>query len=132
MIESARRRLAYEELFFVQLLHARARHRIRHEGVGTALDGSATLVAPFIEALPFELTAAQSRSWEEIRRDMEAQSRMYRLLQGDVGSGKTVVAAAAMLKAVENGRQAALMAPTELLAEQHLRVLTRLTSDRVR
>jgi len=128
-IEPARRRLAYEELFFVQLLHARARRRIRDEGGGVALDGASTLVERFLEGLPFELTAAQSRAWAEIRADMETPLRMYRLLQGDVGSGKTVVAAAAMLKAVENGRQAALMAPTELLAEQHARNLTRLTSE---
>ncbi len=127
VIEPARRRLAYEELFFVQLLHARARRRIRHEGAGVALDRASTLVNRFIEGLPFELTTAQSRAWSEIRADMESPSRMYRLLQGDVGSDKTVVAAAAMLKAVENGRQAALMAPTELLAEQHTRNLARLT-----
>jgi ATP-dependent DNA helicase RecG len=128
-IEPARRRLAYEELFFVQLLHARARRRIRHDGAGVALDATSTLAERFLEGLPFELTPAQSRAWTEIRADMEAPARMYRLLQGDVGSGKTVVAAAAMLKAVENGRQAALMAPTELLAEQHVRSLTHLTSE---
>jgi ATP-dependent DNA helicase RecG len=127
-VEPARRRLAYEELFFIQLLHARARRQVRREGDGVACDGPETLVKPFLDALPFSFTAAQTRAWAEIRSDMEEPSRMYRLLQGDVGSGKTVVAAAAMLKAVENDRQAAIMAPTELLAEQHFRSLSRLTS----
>ncbi len=126
-IEPARRRLAYEELFFVQLLHARARHRAREAGPGFAFTAPSSLVDPFIDRLPFVLTPAQQRAWAEIREDMEAPIRMYRLLQGDVGSGKTVVAAAAMLKAVENGQQAAFMAPTELLAEQHFRTLTDLT-----
>ncbi len=125
-VEPARRRLAYEELFFLQLLHARARARRQERAEGIAFDGEPGLVPDFLEALPFRLTDAQARAWEEIRGDMEAPRRMYRLLQGDVGSGKTVVAAAAMLKAVENGRQAAMMAPTELLAEQHARTLREL------
>ncbi len=125
-VESATRRLAWEELFFLQLLHARARHEVRSRDPGHGMGAEATLCAPFLAALPFRLTGAQERVWAEIRSDMEDDARMYRLLQGDVGSGKTVVAAAAMLKAVENGLQAVLMAPTELLAEQHLRTLTRL------
>jgi len=124
-LERAIRRLAWEELFFLQLLHARARHEIRNRDPGHGMTAPPTLSAPFLEALPFRLTGAQERAWAEIRSDMEDGARMYRLLQGDVGSGKTVVAAAAMLKAVENGLQAAIMAPTELLAEQHLRTLTR-------
>jgi ATP-dependent DNA helicase RecG len=124
-LEGAVRRLAWEELFFLQLLHARARHEIRNRDPGHGMTAPPTLSVPFLEALPFRLTGAQERAWSEIRSDMEDGARMYRLLQGDVGSGKTVVAAAAMLKAVENGLQAAIMAPTELLAEQHLRTLTR-------
>ncbi|MFV1986465.1 MAG: ATP-dependent DNA helicase RecG [Gemmatimonadota bacterium] len=123
-VEPARRRLAYEELFFLQLLHARARARLRHDVEGIAFTGDPVLTEPFRASLPFELTGAQVRVWEEIRADMEAPAPMNRLLQGDVGSGKTVVAALAMLKAVENDHQAVLMAPTELLAEQHLRTLT--------
>lgn len=117
-VEPARRRLAYEELFFLQLLHARARAARRAEP-GIAMDAPDRLSAAFLSTLPFELTGAQRRVWSELAEDMEAPARMYRLLHGDVGSGKTVVAAAAMLKAVENDTQAVLMAPTELLAEQH-------------
>jgi ATP-dependent DNA helicase RecG len=123
-VEPARRRLAYEELFYLQLLHGRARHnqRLAREGIRFVADR--TLTGHFMDGLPFRLTAAQQRAWSEIEADMEQDLRMYRLLQGDVGSGKTVVAALAMLKAAENGRQAALMAPTELLAEQHHRTLS--------
>ncbi len=122
-LEPARRRLAFEELFFLQLLHARARARLRLDVPGVAFRGPPRLSAPFLERLPFELTGAQRRVWEEIAADMEREAPMNRLLQGDVGSGKTVIAALAMLKAVESGYQAALMAPTELLAEQHQRTL---------
>ena len=125
-VERARRRLAWEELFFLQLLHARARHELRSRQLGIPFAGAERLSDPFLDALPFRLTEAQRRAWGEIRADMEGGARMYRLLQGDVGSGKTVVAVAAMLKAVENDRQAVLMAPTEILAEQHLRTLARL------
>jgi len=125
-VEPARRRLAYEELFFLQLLHARSRARREAAEEGVAFDGPPELSRAFLEVLPFELTGAQRRAWDEIRGDMESPRRMYRLLQGDVGSGKTVVAAAAMLRAVESGHQAALMAPTELLAEQHVRTLREL------
>jgi ATP-dependent DNA helicase RecG len=125
-VEPARRRLAYEELFFLQLLHARARARRDAERPGVAFDAPPGLTAKLRDGLPFELTGAQERAWGEIRRDMEAPRRMYRLLQGDVGSGKTVVAALAMLRAAESGAQAALMAPTEILAEQHLRTLREL------
>ena len=117
-------RLAYEELFFLQLLHARARHRYKSRESGLVLDSPAILTERLLESLPYRLTAAQQRAWKEIRLDMETSSRMYRLLQGDVGCGKTVVAAAAMTRAVDCGRQAVLMAPTELLAEQHQRTLS--------
>ncbi|MFQ5529425.1 MAG: ATP-dependent DNA helicase RecG [Gemmatimonadota bacterium] len=121
-VEPARRRLAYEELFFLQLLHARARQS-RSCQAGTAMAGPPDLSGPFIGSLPFRLTGAQDRAWSEVSADMSSGARMYRLLHGDVGSGKTVIAAAAMLKAVENDRQALLMAPTELLAEQHAATL---------
>ena len=122
-VERALRRLAWEELFFLQLLHARARHAIRSRQQGLAMRAPPVLSARFLESLPFRLTGSQARAWSEIEADMREDARMYRLLQGDVGSGKTVVAVTAMLKAVENGYQAALMAPTELLAEQHIRTL---------
>ena len=123
--ETGRRRLAFEELFFLQLLHARARARMG-ERPGIAFARKDFLVKPFHRQLPFALTGAQKKVLKEIGEDMAAKRRMNRLLQGDVGSGKTVVALFAMLRAVENGYQAALMAPTEILAEQHARTLTRL------
>ena len=83
-------------------------------------------MTPFYRALPFQLTGAQSRAIEDIRRDVQSGTPMNRLLQGDVGSGKTMVAAAAAWLAVQNGKQAALMAPTEILAEQHYQSLTKL------
>ena len=128
-VEPARRRLAYEELFYLQLLHARARHRHRTAAAGIAHSGERRLSEAFLRGLPFRLTRAQGRAWREIEADMERNVRMYRLLQGDVASGKTVIAAAAMLKAIENDRQAVLMAPTELLAEQHCRTLTELMAE---
>jgi ATP-dependent DNA helicase RecG len=127
--EQGRRRLAYEELFFLQLLHARAHHRAATERPGIAFARKDTLVRPFHRALPFALTGAQKRVLKEIGDDMAAPRRMNRLLQGDVGAGKTVVALFAMLRAVENGCQAALMAPTEILAEQHARTLQSLLGE---
>jgi ATP-dependent DNA helicase RecG len=121
-VEPARRRLAYEELFFLQLLHARARAARRAEP-GLELSAPPRLSGAFLEGLPFDLTGAQQRVWGELAADMAAPARMYRLLHGDVGSGKTAIAAAALLKAVENEAQAVLMAPTELLAEQHAATL---------
>jgi len=124
--EQGRRRLAFEELFFLQLLHARTRHRTVAARKGIAFARKDFLVKPFHRQLPFALTGAQKRVLKEIGEDMASPKRMNRLLQGDVGSGKTVVALFAMLRAVENGYQAALMAPTEILAEQHARTLTRM------
>ncbi len=119
----ARRRLAYGELFFLQLLHARSHRQATRERGGIAFRRSNALIRPFHDGLPFELTGAQKRAVREIFGDMTAPRRMNRLLQGDVGSGKTVVAVLAMLLAAESGFQAALMAPTELLAEQHYRTV---------
>jgi ATP-dependent DNA helicase RecG len=114
----ARTRLAYEELFLFQLaLLSSSRNRAENTGVAHAPDGE--LVQRFFSSLPFSLTPGQEKVWQEIKQDMESPRRMARLLQGDVGSGKTVIAGAAMVKAVQGGYQAALMAPTEILAEQH-------------
>ena len=124
--EQARRSLAFEELFVLQVLYARARYENRDRRQGIAFQRKNTLVRPFAEALPFTLTAAQRKVLSEISADMSQPRPMNRLLQGDVGSGKTVVALFAMLRAIENGYQAALMAPTELLAEQHHGTVTRL------
>ena len=118
----ARSRLAFDELLANQLALALIRERMR-EQKGRALQGDGRLRQAALAALPFALTDAQKRCLAEIDADMGAPLRMLRLLQGDVGAGKTVVAFLAMLKAVEAGAQAALMAPTELLARQHLGVL---------
>jgi ATP-dependent DNA helicase RecG len=118
------RRLVFEELFFLQLALARRRQGIRGEP-GIAFDTSAEALAAAIRPIPFELTGAQLRVLEEIARDMARPEPMSRLLQGDVGSGKTAVAFSAMMLAVRSGWQAALMVPTEILAEQHARTLGR-------
>jgi len=116
----AQRRLALEELL-AHHLSMRLRREAQRSGQATRLMPDGELVRRFLGALPFELTAAQRRVLDEIGRDLELTVPMLRLVQGDVGSGKTVVAAAAALAAIEAGRQAAIMAPTELLAEQHFR-----------
>ncbi|MGH7469119.1 MAG: ATP-dependent DNA helicase RecG [Longimicrobiales bacterium] len=127
--QQGRRRLAYEELFFLQLLHALAHHHATAAREGVALQRSDRLVGALFRQLPFQLTGAQTQALREIFQDLTAPVRMHRLLQGDVGSGKTVVALFAMLLAAENGVQSALMAPTELLAEQHAHTLRTLVGE---
>src|SRR5690606_11565090 len=127
--ERGRRRLAYEEIFFLQLLYARAHYRETRQRQGIAFERTNELVGALYRRLPFRLTGAQTRALREIFDDMTSPRRMNRLLQGDVGSGKTVVALFAMLLAAENGYQAALMAPTEILAEQHARTLRNLLGE---
>src|SRR5262249_39959165 len=121
-----RSRLAFEELFFVQLLQQRAKSLAREHRAGIRFVNKRELTTRLREALPFQLTGAQMRATREIVADMVSDRRMQRLLQGDVGSGKTIVALFAALLAIENGYQAAIMVPTELLAEQHARTMTRL------
>lgn len=121
-----RSRLAFDELFFVQLLHQRAKEIAREPRVGIRFTNKRELTTKLRELLPFQLTGAQVRAMREIVADMTSDRRMQRLLQGDVGSGKTIVALFAALLAIENGYQAAIMVPTELLAEQHVRTMTRL------
>ncbi len=116
------RRVAFDELLAQQLSLRRAYAARRQKGA-PQLPGSAQLTTALLRELPFQLTGAQSRAWREIAADLAEPHPMQRLLQGDVGSGKTIVAALAMLQAVESGYQAALMAPTEILAEQHYRKL---------
>ena len=120
-VEAARRRLAFDELFFLQLVQAQVRYHETAQKPGLVFERTNELIRPLHQALPFELTGAQARVLREIYTDMGSNRRMNRLVQGDVGSGKTIVALFAMLLAAESGRQAVLMAPTELLAEQHLR-----------
>ena len=115
----ARRRLAFGELFDLQLRLARLRKKRLEQHEGIAFSESQKLVPEFLASLPFELTAAQRRVGAEIYADMQSPQIMNRLVQGDVGSGKTLVGLGAILMAVENGYQAALMGPTEILAEQH-------------
>ncbi len=117
-LHPAQQRLAFEELLAHHLSLRRLRHKARLRQA-PSLDGDGALLGGFLAALPFALTAAQQRVIGEIRADLAASHPMLRLVQGDVGSGKTVVAACAALQAVQSGYQAAVMAPTELLAEQH-------------
>ncbi|MGA0919939.1 MAG: ATP-dependent DNA helicase RecG [Gemmatimonadaceae bacterium] len=121
-----RARLAFEELLCVHLLHRKARQLTRTARDGIRFVNKKALTARFREVLPFTLTKAQVRSIREIVADMCDATRMHRLLQGDVGAGKTVVALFAALLAMENDQQVAFMAPTELLAEQHARTIDRL------
>ncbi len=122
--EQARRHLVLSEFFALQMLVA-GRRTFAVARAGQAHCGSGRLLEQFLATLPFAPTAAQTRTIGEIRADLAAARPMNRLLQGDVGSGKTLVALAAMLLAVEAGFQAALMAPTQILAEQHYLVFTR-------
>jgi ATP-dependent DNA helicase RecG len=117
----ARWRLKYDELFFLELGVAFRKHRVEAQAVGVAHDVGGDLVERLVAALPFEVTDAQRRAIDEVSGQMASSRPMNRLLQGDVGSGKTVVALAACLVAVQSGHQAAIMAPTEVLAGQHLR-----------
>jgi ATP-dependent DNA helicase RecG len=126
--EEARRRLSFDEFFFVQLgmLHQRQEWQSQP---GTPLPRNQALLDAFSQSLPFQLTEAQRRSVDQILSDLAQPHPMSRLLQGDVGSGKTVVATAAMLMAVASGKQCALMAPTEILAEQHYQTITELLAN---
>lgn len=117
------RRLAFDELLAQQLSMRRHHARRRAQGA-PRLRPQQHLTTALLQALPFALTGAQQKVWSEISRDLAQPHPMQRLLQGDVGSGKTIVSALAALQAVENGWQAALMAPTEILAEQHYRKLS--------
>lgn len=119
----ARRRLVYDEFFFFELILALRRAKCVNE-IGIPLKENGSLTKKFMELLPFELTRSQSEIIRTIVHDMAQSKPMNRLLQGDVGSGKTVVAVYAMLISVENGYQAAMMAPTEILTEQHFMILT--------
>lgn len=118
-VEPALARLRYEELFYFETLVAIRRRRFEEDTQGEALASGGKLTLEFVRSLPFELTGDQRKAMGEISGDIKLSRPMHRLLQGDVGSGKTVVALYAMLCAVEARKQAAMMAPTEILAEQH-------------
>ena len=123
--KAAQKRLAFEEFFLLSAgMELKKDRKISQEGiafeVGAEIQGRhPTLLKDFLASLPYELTGAQKRVFAEIQNDMRQKNVMNRLIQGDVGSGKTVVAAMALLRAIENGYQGALMVPTEILAEQH-------------
>jgi ATP-dependent DNA helicase RecG len=125
-LDQARRRFVYQELFVLQLALAVKRHQQRSSSRSPVLEATAKIDARIRRLFPFELTAAQQQAIAEIAADMGRSVPMNRLLQGDVGSGKTVVALYAMLLAVAHGYQAVLMAPTEVLARQHVLTLDRL------
>lgn len=123
-LQRAKHRFIFEELFLLQcgLLYYRQQNEDSREGIKHAADGK--LVTKLIQNLPFTLTQAQQKAWQEISLDMQDKQPMHRILQGDVGSGKTVISALALAKAVENGYQGCIMAPTEILAAQHMETLT--------
>ncbi|MFQ5516141.1 MAG: ATP-dependent DNA helicase RecG [Acidimicrobiia bacterium] len=116
---AARRRLVFDEFFRIELALALQKQRLVADAVGVTHVTDGDLVPAFLEGLPFALTAAQVRVMGDINADLGSPHPMHRLLQGEVGSGKTVVAVAALLTAVQGGHQGAVMAPTEVLAEQH-------------
>ena len=122
-LAAARRRLVFDEFFYLQLGLLKRRQVQTKIETGIALPVTGTLINKFYELLPFQLTNAQKRVVNEILSDLQKPEPMKRLVQGDVGAGKTVVAVVAMLAAIQVGYQAALMAPTEVLAEQHYRKL---------
>jgi ATP-dependent DNA helicase RecG len=126
---AAMRRLIFHELFLIQAGLAARKARLEKSEVGVRHNGDGRLLNPFLKDLPFGMTGAQERVIEEVLDDMRLEKPMRRLLQGDVGSGKTVVAIAALLTAVEAGGQGAIMAPTEVLAEQHYLSISEALSD---
>ncbi|HEY7909847.1 MAG TPA: ATP-dependent DNA helicase RecG, partial [Thermomicrobiales bacterium] len=123
MYHQARIRLTFDEYFLMQLGMVQRKQAWQAEAKGAAMPADAAMRDMFLSCLPFTLTDAQQRTLDTLLAEMAGETAMSRLIQGDVGSGKTVVAAAAIYAAVRNGYQAALMAPTEILAEQHFRTL---------
>ena len=128
-LQNALRRLIFHELFLIQTGLAARKARLEVTEMGSRHAGDGSLLNPYLKGLPFELTGAQERVIQEVLADMRSEKPMRRLLQGDVGSGKTVVAVAALLTAVESGGQGAIMAPTEVLAEQHYLSVSSALSD---
>ena len=127
--QKARERLAFEEFFYFQLLLARRKRRAQEPSRALAFSTNGSLFTRFLQSLPFALTDAQRRVLEEMKTDLSSRRVMNRLLEGDVGCGKTVVALAASLIVADNGCQVAFMAPTEILAEQHFATASRLLKD---
>jgi ATP-dependent DNA helicase RecG len=128
-VRRAQRRFRFEEALITQLVLGRRRRAVRALGAEARTGGDGALLTAFDERLPFELTAGQREIGDQIEHDLAQPHPMSRLLQGEVGSGKTVVALRAMLRVVDSGGQAALLAPTEVLAQQHHRSITALLGD---
>ncbi len=128
-LKQARNRMKFEELFFFEMLLAMRHHGVKTEDHAIAFNPASVHARAMVDKLPFRLTGAQKRVVREIVTDMGSEAPMNRLLQGDVGSGKTIVALLSMLVAIDNDCQCVLMAPTEILAEQHFHTLTELLKD---
>jgi ATP-dependent DNA helicase RecG len=128
-LANSRRRLGFDEMFLLQMAVIKRRQSWQEQGRGIKLDVNRELLDAFLDSLPYALTSAQVRVLGEILEDLQRDRPMSRLIQGDVGSGKTVVATAAMLVAIFSGCQGAFMAPTEILAEQHFLTITKMLSD---
>lgn len=125
-LEKAKERFKYEELFFIEVLVALRKYKYLERANGIQYEIKNDIIKNFISSLPFELTNDQLKVLKQIKNDMISKKPMNRLLQGDVGSGKTIVALISALVAVSNGYQAVIMAPTEILADQHYQNITRL------
>ncbi len=121
LLKEAWRRFKFEELFYYEILIALRKYRRKEKAVGIPFEIKAEPIKKFLNSLPFQLTKAQLKVLHEIRLDMQSNKPMNRLLQGDVGSGKTIVAVISMIIAASNNYQSVLMAPTEILADQHFR-----------
>ena len=128
-LKIARARLAFEELYMIQCGLLLLKKRVQEKKSGVRHLADSNLLKQVLTVLPFKLTHDQAKTWQEIKHDMESSVPMRRLVQGDVGSGKTVIALLALVKTVENGYQGALMAPTEILASQHYESFQKLLSD---
>ena len=125
----ARHRVTFDEALVLQLFLVQRRQQIRNSHLAKKREKSGDLLSRFDQRLPFQLTQGQKRVWREIESDLDGEHPMYRLLQGDVGSGKTIIALRAMLSLIDSGAQTALLAPTEVLAQQHLRNFRTLLGD---
>ena len=128
-LDMARRRLAFDELFLIQCGLMLIKRQTQDERLGISHKKNGALIKAVLAKLPFELTGDQKKVFRAVAKDMESKLPMRRLIQGDVGSGKTVVALLALLKTVENGFQGAFMAPTEILANQHYEKFSALLTD---
>jgi len=125
-LNDARKRFKFEEIFYLELLVALRKYNYKTKLSGPSMEIKTNLVPDFLKTLPFDLTKAQIKVLSEIKKDMLSSSPMNRLLQGDVGSGKTIVALISMLIAIDNDYQAVLMAPTEILADQHAKNISKM------